>query len=67
MFLKNLDPNEPQTFPFVLIGNKSDNVLARKVQSIKAQLWSKNAAAQAIEEIEQKRDKLTSLGHPDPT
>ena len=26
MFLKNLDPNEPQTFPFVLIGNKSDNV-----------------------------------------
>ena len=37
-FLKNVNPLEPHTFPFVILGNKSDkdNEDERKVQNIKA-------------------------------
>ena len=31
-FLNALNPKDPDTFPFVLIGNKSDKVFERKVQ-----------------------------------
>ena len=44
VFLKNGDPNEPFTFPFIVIGNKCD-IPDRKVQTIKAKHWCKNLSA----------------------
>ena len=40
-FIDNAQPDEPKTFPFVLLGNKVDRESDRKVSSQKAQAWCK--------------------------
>ena len=40
-FIENAGPDEPKSFPFVLIGNKVDRESERKVASQKAQAWCK--------------------------
>ena len=40
-FIDNAQPDDPKTFPFVLLGNKVDRESDRKVSSQKAQAWCK--------------------------
>ena len=40
-FIENAGPDDPKTFPFVLIGNKVDRESERKVASQRAQAWCK--------------------------
>ena len=40
-FIQNAGPDDPKTFPFVLIGNKVDREEDRKVQATKAEAWCK--------------------------
>lgn len=40
-FIENAGPDDPKTFPFVLIGNKVDRESERKVAAAKAQAWCK--------------------------
>ena len=40
-FIDNAQPDDPKSFPFVLIGNKVDRESERKVSSQKAQAWCK--------------------------
>ena len=39
-FIENAGPDDPKTFPFVLIGNKIDREPDRKVETKEAQLWA---------------------------
>ncbi len=53
LFIKNCNPVDPHTFPFVLIGNKNDRGDGdKKILSIKAQQWCKNTALASMEEKE---------------
>jgi Ras-related protein Rab-7A len=38
-FLDNASPNDPQTYPFVVIGNKVDREELRQVQTADAKRW----------------------------
>ena len=38
-FIENASPNEPNQFPFILIGNKLDKESERKVTAAQAQKW----------------------------
>lgn len=38
-FLDNASPNDPKTYPFVVIGNKVDKTELRQVQSADARQW----------------------------
>ena len=40
-FIENAGPDDPKTFPFVLLGNKIDKEPDRKVDTKKAQQWCK--------------------------
>tara|TARA_B110000285_G_scaffold29564_1_gene29963 strand:+ start:407 stop:751 length:345 start_codon:yes stop_codon:yes gene_type:complete len=40
-FIENAGPDDPKSFPFVLIGNKVDKESERKVAAAKAQAWCK--------------------------
>ena len=40
-FIENAGPDDPKTFPFVLIGNKVDKEEDRKVSAQKAEAWCK--------------------------
>ena len=40
-FIENAGPDDPKSFPFVLIGNKVDRESDRKVASAKATAWCK--------------------------
>jgi Ras-related protein Rab-7A len=40
-FIEHAAPNDPNKFPFVLIGNKVDKEPERKVKSTDAQAWCK--------------------------
>ncbi|CAG9329233.1 unnamed protein product [Blepharisma stoltei] len=40
-FLKQSSPNDPATFPFIVLGNKSDLVNERVVSEAMAQQWAK--------------------------
>ena len=40
-FIDNAGPDDPKSFPFVLIGNKVDRESERKVSSEKAKAWCK--------------------------
>ena len=40
-FIENAGPDDPKSFPFVLIGNKVDRESERKVPAAKAQAWCK--------------------------
>ena len=42
-FLDNAAPNEPQNFPFFLLGNKSDLESSRSVQKEKVDEWCKTS------------------------
>lgn len=56
-FLKCADPENPYTYPFVLIGNKCDlPPQQRKVQSIKATQWCKITASQQMEALDSVQD-----------
>eukprot|EP00347_Sterkiella_histriomuscorum_P016551 403352763 len=63
IFLNYSDPVDPYTFPFILIGNKSD-LPQKKVQHIKAQQWCKITASQAMEALDSIKDTQlkTNLG-----
>lgn len=41
-FLIQVEPKDPDSFPFALIGNKVDDVANRKVSANKAINWCKN-------------------------
>jgi Ras-related protein Rab-7A len=40
-FIEHAAPNDPKSFPFVLLGNKVDREPERKVQTQRAQDWCK--------------------------
>lgn len=40
-FIENAGPDDPKTFPFVLLGNKLDKEPDRKVEAKRAQQWCK--------------------------
>jgi Ras-related protein Rab-7A len=40
-FIENAGPDDPKTFPFVLLGNKVDREPERKVDSKQAQQWAR--------------------------
>ena len=40
-FIENAGPDDPKSFPFVLIGNKVDRESERKVHADKARAWCK--------------------------
>ena len=40
-FIDNAQPDDPKSFPFVLIGNKVDRESERKVPRQKAEAWCK--------------------------
>mmetsp|Transcript_11526 Transcript_11526/g.19498 ORF Transcript_11526/g.19498 Transcript_11526/m.19498 type:complete len:80 (-) Transcript_11526:155-394(-) len=40
-FIENAGPDDPKSFPFVLIGNKLDRENDRKVAGERAQAWCK--------------------------
>ena len=40
-FIEHAGPDDPKTFPFVLLGNKLDRENERKVETKKAQQWCK--------------------------
>ena len=40
-FIENAGPDDPKSFPFVLIGNKVDRESDRKIQAAKATAWCK--------------------------
>ena len=40
-FIENAGPDDPKSFPFVLIGNKVDRESERKVHADKAKAWCK--------------------------
>ena len=40
-FIENAGPDEPKSFPFVLIGNKVDRESERKITEEKARAWCK--------------------------
>lgn len=40
-FIEHAAPSDPNTFPFILIGNKLDREAERKVATTKAQQWCK--------------------------
>ena len=40
-FIENAGPDDPKSFPFVLIGNKVDRESERKVSAEKARAWCK--------------------------
>ena len=40
-FLAAAAPNDPSTFPFLLIGNKLDREVERKISSTKGMTWCK--------------------------
>ena len=41
-FIEHAAPQDPNTFPFILIGNKLDREAERKVLTSKAQQWCKS-------------------------
>lgn len=41
-FLTQANPRDPENFPFVLIGNKLDKEVERKVSTSKAQQWARS-------------------------
>jgi Ras-related protein Rab-7A len=40
-FLRQAGPKNPESFPFIVIGNKADRETERKVASSKVQAWCK--------------------------
>jgi Ras-related protein Rab-7A len=40
-FLRQAGPKNPETFPFIVIGNKADKAVERKVQAAKVLNWCK--------------------------
>ena len=40
-FIDNAQPDDPKSFPFVLLGNKVDRESERRVPATKAQAWCK--------------------------
>ena len=42
-FLKQAGPRNPDSFPFVVLGNKADRDLERKITTVKAMNWCKTS------------------------
>lgn len=47
-FLNQANPNDPDNFPFVVIGNKVDRESERRVPKSKATQWCKTKASKPI-------------------
>ena len=55
-FLNKLNPIEPDTFPFVLLGNKCDKIAERKVQASKIKQYCETKSNMPYFEISAKNN-----------
>jgi Ras-related protein Rab-7A len=55
-FLNQTNPKDPETFPFVMLGNKLDREAERKVPLAKAQAWGRSKNEIPVFEVSAKED-----------